>query len=87
MLGPGEEDIVGREISVKDGKSLAVEVAQAQSHVMKDGVADLLWVNAILLFIAKGEVDVMTRMGAQCSPCWKKTPKNWTMLAVVYLTE
>ena len=34
----GEEDIVGREISVNDGRSLAVEVAQAQSHVMKDGL-------------------------------------------------
>ena len=51
----GEEDIVGREISVNDGRSLAVEVAQAQSHIMKDGVADLLWENAMLLN-AGGEV-------------------------------
>ena len=51
----GEEDTVGRKISVNDGKSLAVEVAQAQNHIMKDGVADLLWKNAIL-FNAGGEV-------------------------------
>ena len=50
-----EEDIVGREILVNDGRSLAVEVAQAQSHIMKDGVADLLWENAVLLN-AGGEV-------------------------------
>ena len=45
----GEEDIVGREISVNNGRSLAVEVAQAHSHIVKDGVADLLRENAILL--------------------------------------
>ena len=50
-----EEDIVGREISVNDERSLAVEVAQTKSHIMKDGVADLLWENAILLN-AGGEV-------------------------------
>ena len=38
-----KEDIVGREISVNDGRSLAVEVVQTKSHIMKDGVADLLW--------------------------------------------
>ena len=54
MLG-GEEDIVGREISVNDGRSLAVEVAQAQSHIMKNAVADLLWENTVLLN-AGGEV-------------------------------
>ena len=36
-------------------RSLAVEVAQAQSHIMKDGVADILWENAVLLN-ARGEV-------------------------------
>ena len=41
------EDIVGREISVNDGRRLAVEVTQA--HITKDGVADLLWENTILL--------------------------------------
>ena len=51
----GEEDIVGRKISVNDRKSLAVEVAQAHSHIMKDGVADVLWENAILLNVG-GEV-------------------------------
>ena len=51
----GEEDIVGREISMNNGRSLAVEVAQAQSHIVKDGVADLLWENAVLLN-AGGEV-------------------------------
>ena len=40
---------------MNDGRSLAVEVAQIQSHIMKDGVADLLWENAILLN-AGGEV-------------------------------
>ena len=40
---------------MNDGRSLAVEVAQAQSHIMKDGVADLLWENAIFLN-AGGEV-------------------------------
>ena len=34
---------------------MAVEVAQAQSHIMKDGVADLLWENTILVN-AEGEV-------------------------------
>ena len=53
-----EEDIVGREISVNDGRNLAahVEVAQAQNHVMKDGIADILWENTV------------TRMGAR-TPC------------------
>ena len=37
------------------GWSSAMEVAQAQSHIMKNGVADLLWKNAILLN-AGGEV-------------------------------
>ena len=40
---------------MNDGRSLAVEIVQAQSHVMKDGVADLLWENAVLLN-AGGEV-------------------------------
>ena len=53
----GEEDIVGREISVNDGRSLAVEIAQAQCHIIKDGVADLLWEDAILVN-AVGEVCV-----------------------------
>ena len=47
-----EEDIVRREIS---GRRLAVEVVQTQSHIVKDGVADLLEENAILLD-AGGEV-------------------------------
>ena len=51
-----EEDIVGREISVNDGRGLAVEVVQTKRHIMKDGVAYLLWENAILLD-AVGEVD------------------------------
>ena len=51
-----EEDIIGREISMNDSRSLAVEVAQAQSHLMKDGVAALLWESAVLLN-AGGEVD------------------------------
>ena len=34
---------------MNDGRSLAVEVVQAQSHIMKDGVTDLLLENAILL--------------------------------------
>ena len=40
---------------MNDGRSLAVEVVQTKSHIMKDGVADLLWENAILLD-AGGEV-------------------------------
>ena len=51
----GKENVVGGEVSVNDGRSLTVEVAQTQSHIMKDGLADLLWENAILL-IAGGEV-------------------------------
>ena len=51
----GEKDIVGREISVNDGRSLAVQVVQAQRHIMEDGIADLLWENAVLLN-AGGEV-------------------------------
>ena len=34
---------------MNDGRSFAVEVAQAQSHVVKDGVADLLWENAVFV--------------------------------------
>ena len=34
---------------MNNGRSLAVEVAQAHSHIVKDGVADLLRENAILL--------------------------------------
>jgi hypothetical protein len=45
----GEEDIVGREISMNDGRGLAVEKIQAKSHFVKDGIANLLWKNSILL--------------------------------------
>ena len=31
---------------MNDGRSLAVEVEQSQSHIVEDGVADLLWENA-----------------------------------------
>ena len=31
------------------GRSLAVEIAQAQSYIMKDGVADLLRENAVAI--------------------------------------
>jgi hypothetical protein len=34
---------------VNDGRGLAVEIAQAQSNIMKDGVANFIWENAILL--------------------------------------
>ena len=40
---------------MNDGRSYVVEVVQAQSHIMKDGVADLLWENAVSLN-AGGEV-------------------------------
>ena len=40
---------------MNDGRSLAVEVTQTKRHIMKDGVADLLWENAILIN-AGGEV-------------------------------
>ena len=40
---------------MNDGRSLAVEVAQALSQIVKDGVADFLWKNAVL-FNAGGEV-------------------------------
>ena len=43
----GEEHIVGREISVNDGRTLAMEVVQTKSHFVKDGIANLLWENAI----------------------------------------
>ena len=52
----GKEDIVGREISVNDERSLAVKVAQAQSHIMKDGIADLLWKTDAILVNARGKV-------------------------------
>ena len=42
---------------MNDGRSLAVEVAQTKSHIMKNGVADLLWENTISLN-AGGEVGV-----------------------------
>ena len=51
-----EEDIVGREISVNDSRNLAMEVAQAQRHIMKDRVADLLWKKPPILLNAGGEV-------------------------------
>ena len=35
----GKENIVGREISVNNGRILAVEVVQAHSYVMEDRVA------------------------------------------------
>ena len=38
-----------------ENKRLVMEVAQTKSHIMKDGVADLLWQNAIPLN-AGGEV-------------------------------
>ena len=34
---------------------MAVEVAQGQSHIMKDGVVDIFWKNVILLN-AGGEI-------------------------------
>ena len=34
-------------VSVNDDRSLAVKVIEAQSHIMKDGVTDLLSENAI----------------------------------------
>ena len=34
---------------MNDGRGLAVEVAQTQSHIMKNGIADLIWENAVLL--------------------------------------
>ena len=40
---------------MNDRRSLVVEVTQAQSHIMKGGVADLLWENTVLLN-ARGEV-------------------------------
>ena len=42
-------------ISVYDWRSLVVEVAQTKSHIVKDGVTDLFWKNAILLNV-EGEV-------------------------------
>lgn len=47
---------MGIEVSVNDGRDLAVEVTQAKSHVVKDSVADLFWKNTILLN-AGGELD------------------------------
>ena len=41
---------------MNDGRSLAVKVAQTKRHIIKDGVADLLWENAILINTG-GEVD------------------------------
>ena len=40
---------------MNDGGSLAVEVAQTQCHIIKDGVADLLWEITVLLN-AGGEI-------------------------------
>ena len=40
---------------MNDRRSLAVKVTQAQSYIMKDGVADLFWENAVSLN-ARGEV-------------------------------
>ena len=66
----GEGDIVGREISVYDDRSLAVEVAQALSHVMKDWVADLLWPCCSMQEVRLLGRNSMTRMGV-ITPCWK----------------
>ena len=58
---------------MNDGKSLAVEIVRTQCHIMKDGVADLLWENSLLLD-AGGEVGGEKlhdyRMGAH-TPCRK----------------
>ena len=42
---------------MNDGRKLAMEVAQAQSHIMKDGVANLFWEYTRLLN-AGGEIGV-----------------------------
>ena len=54
----GGENTIERVILVNDWRRLAIEVeiAQAQSHIMKDGVANLLQENAVLL-TAGGAVD------------------------------
>ena len=41
---------------MNNGRNLAVEVAQAQSHIMKDGIADLLWKTDAILLNARGKV-------------------------------
>ena len=82
-----EEDNVGREIPVNYGRSLAVEVAQTTSHIMKDGVVDLLWENVILLYAGSEDRNSMTRMCAGTfSRKWtpiKKLDNVW----MAYLTE
>ena len=42
---------------MNNGRDLAMEVTQAKSHIVKDGVADLLWENTILSFNTGGEID------------------------------
>ena len=43
-------------------------VAQAQSVAVKDGVADLLWKNSVLLNTGGKVGGTMARIGA-CTPC------------------
>ena len=72
---------------MNDGRSLAVEVAQAQSHIMKDGVADLLWETVLLN--AGGEVggeELHDQDG--CSHSLLETDsQKLDNVGVAYLTE
>ena len=43
-----EQHIIGGEISMNDGRLLVVKVAEAQSHIVKNGVANLLWKDSII---------------------------------------
>ena len=67
-----------------------MEVAQAQSHIVKDGVADLLWENAILLNAGDERLvgrNSMTRMGARTPYLLEIDSQKLDNVGVAYLTE
>ena len=70
------------------GRSLAVEVAQAQSHVMKNGIAGLFWKNAILLN-AGGEITLkkLHDQHRHLLSLLKVDSQELDNIGVAYLTE